>query len=245
MCVRNDSFINDNVENVRARKLYKERRAIRDRDCKVLHRYQPENILWLSRYFLNHNEETRGGALTNKQKMKIFLRFVGNLGFQSGVAEDLGFHQTTVSKVIADIATKIVEKAPLWINFPSTEEEFEAAKAGWQVSYTFPCAIEALYSTHMLIRKPSVHGDQYINRKGFPSVNVQATCNSQELFTSVDVSWPGSVHDATMWRNSDAYRAIRENTSQYNFVGGRRVRFSTMADDSFYKSSNTGATVLQ
>jgi hypothetical protein len=49
-----------------------------------------------------------------------------------------------VSKVIAYIATKTAEKSPLWIKFPSTEEEFEAAKADWQVSYKFPCAIGAL-----------------------------------------------------------------------------------------------------
>jgi energy-converting hydrogenase Eha subunit A len=93
-----------------------------------------------------------GGALTNEQKMKIFLRYICDPGFQSGVAEDIGVHQTTVSKVIADIATKIVEKAPLWIKFPSTEEEFEAAKADWQVSYKFPCAIGALDCTHVPVR---------------------------------------------------------------------------------------------
>jgi hypothetical protein len=49
-----------------------------------------------------------------------------------------------VSKVIADIATKIEGKAPLWIKFPSTKEEFETAKADWQVSYKFPCAFGAL-----------------------------------------------------------------------------------------------------
>jgi hypothetical protein len=76
-------FIDVNVENVRARTVYKERRAVRDRDCKVLYQFQPENILWLSRYFLDHNKETRGGALTNEQKIKIFLRYVGNPGFQS------------------------------------------------------------------------------------------------------------------------------------------------------------------
>jgi hypothetical protein len=124
-------FINVNAGNARARKVYKERRAVRDRDCKVVFRFQPENILWLSRYFLDRNEETRGGALTNEQKMKIFLRYVRDPGFQSGVAEDLGVHQTTMSKVIVDIATKIVEKAPWWIKFPSTEEEFEAAIADW------------------------------------------------------------------------------------------------------------------
>jgi hypothetical protein len=121
-----------------------------------------------------------------------------------------------VSKVIADIATKIVEKAPFWIKFPSTEEEFEAAKADW--SYKFPCPIGALDCTHIPIRIPSVHGDEYINRKGFPSVSVQAMCNSRELFSSVDVSWPGSVHDARIWRNSDTYRAIRENTSYANLL---------------------------
>jgi hypothetical protein len=42
---------------------------------------------------------------------------------------------------------------------------------------------------------------------------VQATSNSQELFTSVFVSWPRSVHDARIWSNSDTYKAIRESTS--------------------------------
>jgi hypothetical protein len=100
----------------------------------------------------------------------------------------------------------------LWIKFSSTEDEFEAAIADWQVSYKFPCAIGALDCTHIPNRIPSVHGDEYINRKGFPSINVQATCNSRELFASVDVSWLGSVHDARIWRNSDTYRTIRENT---------------------------------
>jgi hypothetical protein len=60
--------------------------------------------------------------------MKIFLRYVGDPGFQSGVAEDLGVYQMTVSKVIADTATKIIEKAPLWIKFPSTKEELKQQK---------------------------------------------------------------------------------------------------------------------
>jgi hypothetical protein len=189
--------------------------------------------LWLSRYSLDHLEETPGGALINEQKMKIFRHYVNDPGFQSGVAEDLEVHQTAVSKFIADFATKIVEKASLWIKFPGTQEEFEAAKADWQVSYKFSCAIGALACTHIPIRKPSVHGDEYTNRKGFPSVNIQATCNSRELFTSVDIFWPGSVHDDRIWRNSDTYRAIRENTFHAILLCGRRVWFSTMAEDSF------------
>ncbi|CAH2003249.1 unnamed protein product [Acanthoscelides obtectus] len=43
---------------------------------------------------------------------------------------------------------------------------------------------------------------EYINRKGKPTLNVQATCDSREMLTSVDVSWPGSLHDSRIWRNS-------------------------------------------
>ncbi|PSN41235.1 hypothetical protein C0J52_13430 [Blattella germanica] len=48
-----------------------------------------ENVQWLTNHFLNDNNETRGGALTNEQRMKIFLRYLSDPGFQSGVAEDI------------------------------------------------------------------------------------------------------------------------------------------------------------
>ncbi|PSN38118.1 hypothetical protein C0J52_14409 [Blattella germanica] len=48
-----------------------------------------ENEQWLTNHFLNENNETRGGALTNEQRMKIFLRYLSDPGFQSGVAEDI------------------------------------------------------------------------------------------------------------------------------------------------------------
>jgi hypothetical protein len=43
--------------------------------------------------------------------MKIFLCYISDLEFQSGVAEDLRVHSKTVSKVVAVTATKIVQKA--------------------------------------------------------------------------------------------------------------------------------------
>ncbi|XP_049794950.1 putative nuclease HARBI1 [Schistocerca nitens] len=67
--------------------------------------------------------------------------------------------------------------------------------------------------------KPSSHGDEYVNRKGFPSINVQATCDNSEMFTSVDASWPGSVHDARIWRNSDVYRKLREKQCNALILG--------------------------
>ena len=33
--------------------------------------------------------ENRGGTLSNKQKMEVFLRYVGDPGFQIGVGKDI------------------------------------------------------------------------------------------------------------------------------------------------------------
>lgn len=40
---------------------------------------------------------------------------------------------------------------------------------------------------------------------------MQATCNGAEKFTSVDVSWPGSVHDSRILKNSNIYQALLDN----------------------------------
>ena len=56
----------------------------------------------------------------------------------------------------------------------------------------FLTAIGAIDCTHIGILKPKLHGDEYINRKGKSTLNIQATCDAKEMFTSVDVSWPGS-----------------------------------------------------
>lgn len=84
----------------------------------------------------------------------------------------------------------------------------------WQTKFNFPSAIGAVDCTHIGIKKPHIHGDEYVNRKNFCSYNVQATCNANEVFTSMDCSWPGSVHDSRTWRNSECANIMRENGAQ-------------------------------
>jgi hypothetical protein len=65
-----------------------------------------------------------------------------------------------------------------------------------------PFTIGAIDCTHVRIAKPKMDGDEYINRKNYPSINVQATCDAAEKFTSICAEWPGSVHDSRILSNS-------------------------------------------
>ncbi|CAH1967271.1 unnamed protein product [Acanthoscelides obtectus] len=135
--------------------------------------------------------------------MRVFLRYLGDPGFQIVIGEAIGVHQSTASRTVSNVITRIVQKSNIWVRFPTTFEDLHNAKNEWQEKFNFPSAIGAIDCTHIPILNPFIHADEYVNRKNFASINVQATCNSNEEFTSVDVSWPGSVHDSRIWKNSD------------------------------------------
>lgn len=196
--------------NLRKEKVYNERREMSD--SKKLLRFETDSVEFLTQEFLPESYETRGGALSPRKKMEIFLRFVGDPGFQSGIAEDFGVHRTTICKTVNAVLDSIIEKAANWIKFPSTVQEVNDAKLLWQTRFNLPTVIGALDCTHIEIKKPTRYGDEYINRKGYASINVQATCDASEKFTSISAEWPGSVHDARIWRRC----AVRGVISQFN-----------------------------
>lgn len=136
---------------------------------------------------------------------------MANPGYQSGTSQELHVHQSTVSRIIDEVSDLAVQKVNVWVKFPCNQGEINAAKLGWQERFQFPSCIGVVACTHVKIVKPTNHGDEYVNRKGFTSINVQCTCNVKEEFTSVDARWPGSVHKSRIWKNS----LIRENVKGF------------------------------
>jgi hypothetical protein len=66
-------------------KRYKIRHEPLNTDFKKLYRFDRDNVHALAVYFLGRDHvETRGGALSAEQKMRIFLRYVADPGFQAG-----------------------------------------------------------------------------------------------------------------------------------------------------------------
>lgn len=85
--------------------------------------------------------------------------------------------------------------------------------------FNFPGVVGAIDGTHIAILKPREDEHNFINRKGYHSMNVQLICDTNLTILSVNANYPGSTHDAFIWRNSMVRDFL---VNQYN-LGLRRT----------------------
>ena len=85
----------------------------------------------------------------------------------------------------------------------------------------FPGVVGAVDGTHVPILGPSEDPAAYINRKGRPSIQLQAVCDKQLLFIDVYTGWPGSVHDSRVFFNSPLRMKLENGILpvQYHLLG--------------------------
>ncbi|XP_052772565.1 putative nuclease HARBI1 [Mya arenaria] len=81
----------------------------------------------------------------------------------------------------------------------------------------FPNVVGVIDCTHVSIKKPSANPEDYIGRKGIPTINVQAVCDASYRITSAVVMWPGRTHDARIWRQC-ALRRRFEDGDMHGFL---------------------------
>ena len=197
--------------NVVHRRRLRERREV-DHDFERLFRFNRDTVAYIADHFLGpESGETRGGALTKIKQVECFLRYIADLGFQMSAGKVVGVDRSTVCKTYKHVMEKIVDKAHLWIKFPTTPKEITQATNAWQEKYNFPNVIGAIDCTHVRITQPrndldSVH---YINRKGFYSYNIQAVCKANEEFTNIVAEWAGCTHGSRILKNSPIPATLR------------------------------------
>jgi DDE superfamily endonuclease len=107
-----------------------------------------------------------------------------------------GGAQRTVIEVCRTIALHL---KPEYIKLPSV---IQCQDMSEQVltKYGLPGVCGFIDGTHIPVKAPAWDRDSYINRKGYPSVNVLAVCDQDMRFTYVYADRAGSVHDARVLR---------------------------------------------
>lgn len=104
------------------------------------------------------------------------------------------------------------------ISWPSSAHAIEVVNQGFQWYAGLQGVLGAINGSHMPIKAPGRDQDAYINRKGFHSVVLQAVCTHHMYFADCFAGYPGSTHDARVFRNSDLFVNCSHHISNITLV---------------------------
>lgn len=91
------------------------------------------------------------------------------------------------------------------VRFPENEDDIKSNEDRFFNVRGLSRVLGAIDGCHIPIKAPSHEPAAYVNRKGFHSVVLQAVVDSRMFFLDCYAGWPGSVHDARVFRNSPLF----------------------------------------
>lgn len=95
-------------------------------------------------------------------------------------------HKSTICRIIKRVTQEIAKLRPQFIKMPISTNEQRAIQVEFYRLRGFPRVIGALGCTHIRIQSPkSDIEEQFRNRKGYFSINVQAVCTSNLVITNI------------------------------------------------------------
>lgn len=150
---------------------------------------------------------------------------------------------TTIGKIVRDVCQQI------WINLKEmcipqpTEEKWLSIANEFETRANFPNCIGAIDGKHIRIIKPTGSGSLYFNYKKYFSFILLAICDSNYMFTFVDIGSYGRHCDASIFEESAFYKNLQQNT--LNIPCGRRIQdgenllpYVFVGDEAFGLSKN-------
>jgi len=119
------------------------------------------------------------------------------------IAHLFGIARCTVCVIVKETCEAIVQKlVPLYIRYPAGETLNEVI-TGFKEKWGVPQCAGSVDGTHI---PPFMNHTDYYNQKGWYPIVTQAVVDHKRLFRDVYIGWPGSVHDARVFKNSSLYR---------------------------------------
>lgn len=122
--------------------------------------------------------------------------------------------KSTLSQSVTRVIHVLNNMAHRIIKWP-TEQEMVRIERGFRRMAGLRDVIAAVDGTYVKIDAPEEHPEQYINRKCFHGITLQAMCDNNLKFIHCFTGYPSSVHDSRIFRNSDIYKDVNANVNMY------------------------------
>lgn len=163
----------------------------------------------------------RNHALTVEQQVLIALRFFATGNFYITTGDFSGVHKTTAGRIVKDVSAALLQHRHEYIHFPTTDNEKNRTMQQFYNVARFPRVLGALDCTHIKIASPGGNNaENFRNRKGYFSLNIQAVANANYEITDIVARWPGSSHDSNIFDNSTLRMRFEAGEMQNNLLLG-------------------------
>ncbi|XP_055999383.1 putative nuclease HARBI1 [Ostrea edulis] len=150
-------------------------------------------------------DSTKINALPPLLQLFVCLRFFATGAYHKLIGDSINVSESTVGRCCRSVTDAILRVRQQFIVFPRDAQARKTKQEFIKIA-GFPNTLGCGDGTFIRIIAPSENEPDFVNRKGFHSLNVQMVCDTNFKFTSVCASWPGSVHDSRIWRESSLCR---------------------------------------
>ena len=137
--------------------------------------------------------------------MALFLYFIASTASYRRLSNLFGSFRGFVCICIRKVAAAVLRKLKPKYMSVAKGDELAHVIANYKEKWGFPICAGAIDGTHIPISTPQQNHASYNNRKSYHSIVMQALVNSNYLFRDIVVGWPGSVHDARVFSNSQLF----------------------------------------
>lgn len=177
------------------------------------------------------HETDRNHALTPDQQIKLALRYLATGSNFSVVGDSHGVHKSTVSRCVHRVVEAVNNVLyPELVDWPQNIGQLNNIANEFHRKGGMPSVFGCIDGSHLEIVSPSEDEYQFVNRYSTHSLNGLFVCGPKMRFYYVLTKWPGSVHDARVFRNSTLKRRLDN--------GWRPLPMGVLLGDSAYPNSD-------
>ncbi|XP_017469373.1 PREDICTED: putative nuclease HARBI1 isoform X2 [Rhagoletis zephyria] len=224
----------------------------------------PKSLCWdLIQELKPHDNYTRKSRIPLELRFISVLYFLSNGSYQSciGNSHFAAMSQPSVSRNIKQICRMVVEHKHVEISFPNSADHYNSIKRGFHNKFAIKGVIGAIDCTHVAIISPpsstaGVVPHEYMNRKGYCSINVEAICDEELIFRNVKWLLGDSGYPLEPWlltpipspssANEELFNTVHikaRNTIERAF-GVLKSRFRCLSKERVLKYTHTNAAFI-
>ena len=160
---------------------------------------------------ITHKDTTMRKAISPRRRLALTFYYLASTAEYRTISNLFGVSVSFVCNCIKEVCEAIRRHSSNVIKFPTGVEILQVIQE-YENKWGFPMCAGCIDGTHIPILAPNENHKDYVNRKGFHSIQMQAVVDSRYLFRDVVVGWPGSVHDARVLSNSAIFKKGVDNT---------------------------------